>query len=148
MKETIRNLNDCALVKGQVYEILSEYEYACVNGDNPKPIKIEIKYASRTISQNALYWMWLSEMAEYFSKKAGPFTKEEMHDLMRHTFLGYENKRIGNTEIAHQLLSTTDLNPLDMSQYLSRIDAWCADKGLLLKVPPSCDYSQYKEVQI
>lgn len=102
----------------------------------------------RTRSQNSLYWMWLNQMAEYYSRPEKPFNKEDMHDLMRHHFLGYTNKTIGNTAINQQLVSTTDLKKAQMSEYMHKIEQWNTDNGLLVKIPADNEYMKYKEARI
>lgn len=99
----------------------------------------------RTLSSNALYWLWMSQMASYFSKNHTRFTKDNMHDLMRHKFLGYEDKVIGDTHIKGQLVSSSSLTTTKMYFYMSQIDAWAADHGCLLFHPSDGEYMKYKE---
>lgn len=113
--------------------------------DYSKPVTIEVKVVGgkRSLSQNNLYWVWLKALADKFSEKSGPYSKEDMHDLMRHLYLGYEDRRIGNTVIGHQLSSTSDLEPGNMAEYLSKIEAWAADHGCLLPIPAHSEYEQW-----
>jgi hypothetical protein len=99
----------------------------------------------RSLNANNLYWQWLTIMAEYFSRGGKKFSKDDMHDLMRHQFLGYEDKVIGSTVIAQQLASTADLDTSQMYHYMSKIDAWSADHGCLLPHPADSEYSTYRE---
>tara|TARA_R110002020_G_scaffold292877_1_gene508307 strand:- start:1169 stop:1576 length:408 start_codon:yes stop_codon:yes gene_type:complete len=98
--------------------------------------------ASRTLNQNGLYWQWMTKMAKYFSDEK-KFTKDDIHDLMRHKFLGYEDRVINNTVIAHQLKSTTACLTGEMFAYMEKVDAWSADMGCLLPIP---EESEYKEL--
>ena len=109
-------------------------------------VMVEYKAYSdpRSRSQNGLYWMWMGEMAHYFSK-GQEFSQEDMHDLMRHQFLGYEDKVVGSTRIGGQLRSTTKLTKLEMSEYMAQIEAWCVDKGLRLTIPHTNEYFKYRE---
>ena len=111
------------------------------------PLSIEIKEhkAKRSLSQNALYWVWLDYMAKHFSKKVPSCTDEQMHDLMRHKFLGYEDKTIGRTEIKGQLASTKKLEVAAMSEYMMKIEAWAAEHGCLLPVVACKAYQDYRE---
>lgn len=99
---------------------------------------------TRNLNQNALYWKWLSLMADHFNEKSlsHHYTKEEMHDLMRHLYLGYEDIKVGNTIIKGQLKSTADLDRSEMSEYMQKIEAWAAQHDLLLPIP---DEKQYEE---
>ena len=101
----------------------------------------------RTRSQNSLYWEWLNQMAEHFSTRDNHFSKEDMHDLMRHKFLGYEDKKLGSTEIKNQLKTTTRLNTAVMAEYMNKIEAWAVDHGCLLPIPDHNEYQRYREAR-
>ena len=98
---------------------------------------------ARNLNQNALYWKWLSLTADHFNNKSShQYDKDEMHDLMRHLHLGYEDIKVGSTLIKGQLRSTTNLDRGQMSEYMQKIEAWTADHDLLLPIP---DEKQYEE---
>lgn len=99
----------------------------------------------RTRSQNSLYWQWLGEMATYFSEGMQQFDKDDMHDLMRHKFLGYEDRTLGNTTIRDQLRSTTRLKKLEMSEYMHQIEVWAMEHDCRLTVPHQNEYMKYRE---
>jgi hypothetical protein len=99
----------------------------------------------RSLSANNLYWQWLTVLAAHFSRGGKAFSKDDMHDLMRHQFLGYVEKTIGSTTLQPLLASTTELNVTQMCHYMTKIDAWSADHGCLLPHPADGEYSKYKE---
>lgn len=105
------------------------------------------EFDKRSTPQNDLYWQWLTQMAKYFSRKGAKYSKEEMHDLMRHLNLGYVEKKIGNTELKPQLRSTTDMTKKEMSEYMLKIEAWAADHGCLLPHPEDNEFTKYREAQ-
>ena len=114
------------------------------------PCMIELKpfRYKRSLDQNSLYWMWLGEMATHFTQGTRVFTTDDMHDLMRHRFLGYTDERkVGNTVIPSQLKTTTKLNVGDMHRYLEQIDAWACERGVLLTYPDHSAYAEMKESQ-
>ena len=110
-----------------------------------KYLKVQFKIGKqRTVEQNAMYWEWMAILAEFFTvKMKQPYAKEDMHDLMRHKFLGYDTKTIGQTEIS-KLRSTTKLTTGEEFAYMEQIDAWSAEFGCLLPRPDSSDYQQNK----
>ena len=117
----------------EVYHLYKEHKY----------LDITVKYGKkRSLRANALYWDWMQALSERFSAK-GQYSKEEMHDLMRHNFLGYEDRMIGNTLISQQLKSTTDLDSGEMFHYMEKIDAWAADHGCLLPRPSDGEYEKW-----
>ncbi len=115
----------------------------------PFPCRIEYKSFSgtRSISQNALFHSWMSQMAQYFTEKGYPITAEEAKQLMKHEFLGYTDLTIGKTEIKGQLKHTSKLDKGEMSHFMDQVDAWAVDKKLFLIKPADSDYVKYKEAQ-
>lgn len=103
----------------------------------------------RSLDQNSLYWLWLGQMAKHFSKQQ-VFNAEDMHDLMRHQHLGYEDKQISKTKIVSQLKSTTKLSTKEMSEYMTKVEAWAADHGCLLPRPEDMThaYNIYREAAV
>jgi hypothetical protein len=98
----------------------------------------------RTKAQNRLYWKWLQLIAEHVSTGINVYSKDDMHDLLRHKFLGTEEVQIG-TEVITRLPSTTKLQRAEMAQYMNRVEAWSTDMGLLLPIPAENEYAKYRE---
>ena len=119
--------------------------------DITKPVIVEISEykKKRTHSQNSIYWAWMKILAKHFSTTAPPFSDNDFHDLMRFKFLGVEDKRIGTTEIVGQLVSTTELEPHGMSEYLVQIEAWAASHNKPCYLPSiACrEYETYREAR-
>lgn len=103
--------------------------------------------SNKSVSQNNLFWMWMTEMANYFaSKGVENSTKDQMHDLMCHKFLGNITLTVGKTEIT-RLKSLRDLDKGDMLHFMRQIDEWSADHGVLLTHPEDSEYQRLTEVQ-
>lgn len=103
--------------------------------------------SNRSISQNNLFWMWMTEMAEHFaSKGVENSTKDQMHDLMCHKFLGTITVTVGKTQIT-RLKSLRDLDKGDMLYFMQQMDEWSADHGLLLTHPEDSEYQRLIEEQ-
>lgn len=109
----------------------------------------EIKRGNRSLSQNALYWLWLKEIADYLNKHNGTdFVEDEIHLRMKHDYLGYEaEKKIGSSVIPAQLKSTKNLTKGDMFHFMSQVDQWAAGVGLMLTRPEGCQYEQLRQQQ-
>lgn len=104
--------------------------------------------SSRSLSQNALAWQWFGEMAAHFSEKSGEiYSKEQMHDLMCHRFLGYRDVVIGHTVIPQQLIGTSQLDKAQFQRFLEQVDAWACDHGVMLTYPDISEYSKMREAQ-
>jgi len=109
-------------------------------------MNFEIKRGNRSLSQNALYWIWMKEIADFINVRKGTdFSSDEIHTKMKHDFLGYEpEKRIGTAVIPVQLKSTKNLTKGEMFTFMSQIDAWAAGISLYLPRPDDCQYEQLK----
>lgn len=107
----------------------------------------EIKRGNRSLSQNALYWMWLKEIADFINVRNGAdFTEDEIHQKMKHEYLGYTPEHtIGSAVIPAQLRSTTKLTKGEMFHYLTQIDQWAAGVGLHLARPSDSQYEQLRQ---
>jgi hypothetical protein len=120
-----------------------------------KPLMAELKphKRKRSLDQNALYWMWLTELSRYLTGKGRKFaTKEWCHDAMRHSFLGYERKELidvttGEVQARQSLRSTTRLQTGEFTFYLEQIEAWALNIGCLLPVPEHSEYMKLKREQ-
>jgi len=85
----------------------------------------------RSLEQNAFYWKILREITEYI----GEYNPSSMNEYFKDEFLGKDVIRFKQKVIERQI-STKDLNTKEMSEYLEKIIAWCADViNLKLKMP-------------
>ncbi len=111
-------------------------------------IEIECRPAKsrRSPDQNALFWKWMEELSWYFSKRGNALTKDDAHDLMCHTFLGYEEKTIGRTLVT-KMRTTSKLSVEEFSEFLDKIDAWAADKGCYLPTPADSAHEAWQQKQ-
>lgn len=137
LKHTITSEQAAQQAYGDTVQMMQEHGYCTVT----------IKAGSRSLSQNDLYWMWLDEMCEHVKEKLGAeYSKEEMHDSMRHAFLGYDEPRtIGKITVKPQLKSTTKLTVGEMYFYMNKIDMYAAQSlGLYLTRPSDCQYEKLK----
>lgn len=131
--------------KDELKPMLSRLYQFIVTADKfPVELKVSKYVEHRTLSQSNLMWMWMTELADYFTARGFPLNKDDAHDLMRHKFLGYSEKKIGNTEIRPQLRSTTSLDKGEMTEYLERIDAWAVEHGCRLTYPQDSEYARLK----
>lgn len=129
----------------RVVEIGNELKATCGKRDFPIEVIFKKAKSKRSISQNALYWEWMSQMGVFFSRNGIKMDKEKSHELMQHTFLGYREWTTPKGELIRTLKTTTALSVGEFSHYLSQIDAWAAEKGLMLTRPEDNDYEIYRQ---
>ena len=110
-------------------------------------LNVEIKRGHRTLSQNALYWMWMREIADFINiRKGTDFSADEIHTKMKVDFLGFDDaKMIGSTHVPQQIKSTKKLTKSEMFVFMQQIEAWAAGVGLHLTRPDDSQYDQLKK---
>jgi len=102
----------------------------------------------RTLDQNAMFWEWMERLSTYFTQAGRTLTKDQAHDLMCHTFLGYEDYTVGETHIRRMKTTTRPkLGVEDFSYFMEQIDAWAADKGCLLPSGADISYERHLKAQ-
>lgn len=100
-------------------------------------LSIKRKTKPRTISQNALMWMWFKCMEESTGTP-----KEDFHDYYKARFLGREIEIRGR--LVHVIRSTTELNTLEMTDYLNKIQADAATEFRIpLPLPADRQYQSF-----
>lgn len=134
-----------ATPEGQREAVMAVME---LDASTPWVVTIAPHKPKRSVSANALYWQWLTQMANHFSRKGNKYTRDDLHDVMRHKFLGStEPRTVGRTLIPAQIRSTTGLNVSEFCEYMTRIDAWAQDQGCYLVTPEMSQYAEYKEAR-
>ena len=109
-------------IKYQNPSILTEYISNLKDGQEIV-LEIKTKRRIRSLSQNALYWLWL----DVISQDTG-FTSEDLHSTFKSLFL------VDNTQKIPLVRSTTDLDTAQFTLYLNKIEDLCFDK-LNIKLP-------------
>lgn len=100
-------------------------------------LSIKRKTKPRTISQNALMWMWFKCMEESTGTP-----KEDFHDYYKAKYLGRNIELRGR--LVHVIGSTTELNTLQMTDYLNKIQSDAAvEFGITLPLPADRHYQSF-----
>lgn len=116
-------------------ETMRHVMYVISNLDAEKGWNVEIKRKTkqRTLSQNALYWRWMNEIAALVSEQTG-YEKDEVHELFKDTFLDPKIITIGG--VTTKRYSTQNLTTKEMSKYMDRVDRFCIQNlGISLPIP-------------
>jgi hypothetical protein len=105
-------------------------------------LNIVVKGERRSLSQNGLFHDWCGQAATRFGQ-----SDEKMKILLKHKFLGYEDIKIGNTEIKPQLRHTSELDPGEMNHFMTQVEEWCSSNNCLLTIPADSQYMKLREAQ-
>ncbi|UKH48610.1 hypothetical protein [Vibrio phage vB_ValP_FGH] len=103
----------------------------------------------RSLSQNALYWKWLTEIDQQNPLKVDG-SKIQGNELWHEVFKKYycPTKNITNGGNTLPVKSTKMLDVGEMTFYLNRIEQWCIDRGIVLTIPETSEYYQLMQSQI
>lgn len=113
---------------------------------NGKKLSLELKQwrDKRSIPQNQTMWMWNTEIANHIKKKTGQvFDPEDIHELLKQLFCPVTEITIGSTTAS--VRSTKRLDKSQMHRYLERVDAWAAEKGIMLTIPYGSQYQEMRD---
>ena len=142
----VKKINDDTLkycqkyVNGSIKTLVDQGKVAAVKVEEYKP--------PRSLSANALYWMWLGEISKYLTAHGHKADKDDLHRLMKHKFLGYEDSRkIGKTFVEATLKSSKKLKRNEFCYYMEQVEAWAADMGCLVTSPIESEYKQFLQKQ-
>lgn len=115
------------------------------NGGGPLKFKITSS-GKRSLSQNALMWMWLTEIAQQTKQKGyGDYSSEDMHIYFKDKFCVDKSLTIGKTTI--QVKSTKKLDKGEMTFYMNQIHQWSVNAGFRLSMPEDSEYHQAMQQQ-
>lgn len=120
------------------------------------PVQVDIKTSrKRSLSQNALSWVWYAEMSRWLKSKGEHYayaSPEWVHDAMCHTFNGYESIEMVDVvtrarSVTSKLKGTSCMDTGEMKHFLDLVFHWAAEKGLLLPIPEDSQYAELKKVE-
>jgi len=94
---------------------------------------------SRSLSQNSMYWKWLTEISTQWSVSDDP---EIIHEIFKKYFCPEKtiNKHL-------TIKSTKKLDVGEMCFYLNRIEQFCLDRGFIITIPDNCEYRELMNKQ-
>lgn len=99
-----------------------------VDAEHPLEVVIQRHRKKRSLSANALYWVWLG----IISAETGN-DPDSLHEWAKRQFsLPREVNIMGDT---CQVYTTAKMSVADMSAYMERVEAWAAGEGIILPHP-------------
>lgn len=119
--------------------------------DSGKTYRVSVKEwrETRSLSQNALYWKWLTEVNSQSNLKVEGSKingSELWHEVFKKYFCPVKNVTNGEKDLPIQ--STKMLDVGEMCFYLNKIEYWCMDKGIKVTIPESSEYYQLMQSQV
>jgi hypothetical protein len=99
-------------------------------------VDITQKNPHRTISQNALYWLWLT----CISFETGN-DKDDLHDILKKKYL--EPKEVKMFGENHLIWTTTDNDTVKFKNYLDKIQIFASQEGIILPDPETKYWDEF-----
>lgn len=100
--------------------------------DKPWEVNWQPYKQTRSAAANRLYWAWV----DYIADETGN-VRDDVHESFKAMFLGSEIIEIRGKQMVH-VRSTRDLKVKEFATYMTKIQAWCVDIGIVL--PTNADY--------
>ena len=119
------------------------------NPDKFYRIKVVEWRESRSLSQNSLYWKWLSEINEQNPLKvvnSEDKGAELWHEVFKKFYCPESVITDGKTDMV--IVSTKLLDTGQMHHYLTQIEHWAMNRGFKLTIPINSEYMELIERQI
>lgn len=105
----------------------------------PKKVLIEDIKTSRSAAQNRLLWLWNGEFQRFMAEHHGQIASaDEWHDVLVEKLCPVqvaEVKLPSGESFKTGRARTSKFKTNEMTDYLERLDAYCAGLGLLLPHP-------------
>jgi len=104
-----------------------------LEGGRKWQVTIEPFKKKRTLSQNALMWKWIGEVANLVHKETGQ-DADDIHEFFKTKFLPARIVEIAGETIERR--TTTKLSTQEMSDYMTKIHAFVTSElGFILPLP-------------
>lgn len=119
------------------------------NWDWSKPLAIQAKPFEqvRSLSQNALFHVWMKEVRDHFIERTPDADEEAWKLFFKTEYLGTETLKAGKIIHENQLRHTSNLKKGEMYEFMEAVNAWCAQRGLTLPVPDSSEFMEIRRSQ-
>lgn len=109
-----------------------------LNPEKEYTVDIALKRRIRTVSQNRLYWLYLTCIEDETGTD-----KDSLHDHFKNKFLRVSEITLGNDTIT-KILSTTKLTTKQFSEYNKKISVWAnVELGIILPDPNDRMWEQF-----
>ena len=93
----------------------------------------------RSLSQNALYWLWLTAISEKTGNE-----KDDLHEFFAKKFLPMQEAKVFG-KIIYKKTSTKELDTAIFKQYLDKIQIFASGEGIELLNPGDKHFDEFKE---
>jgi len=87
----------------------------------------------RSTEANRRYWGLLHEISEAIKPERTQYSSECWHEYFKQRFIGSEDFTLPNGKVQTRAFSSAELDKAEFSEYMTKVEAWAADKGVYLQ---------------
>lgn len=105
------------------------------------------KRQPRTLSQNALCWVWFADIANFFNKTYGDdsWNKDNVHDLFCEMFRS--PVVLPNGQVIDKWVETSKLNKRQMTDFMNKVQSYMAtEHGATVPLPDDERYNDFHDL--
>lgn len=127
----------------------ADYELAKIKAmaqDTDLTVEVRQYKKTRSLNQNALYWIWLKKISESLIPHDGKCDPDIWHEYFKLQFCPVKVVRIPQGNPINKR-STSILDKGEMQYYMNLIYQWSVNSGLLLPVPENSEYMRLESKQ-
>ena len=111
-----------------------------LNNSDSWDIKVTKKRCRRSITQNNLYWLWLTCIEQETGQD-----RNSLHEFFKAKFLGFEEFQVLNHTVT-KVISTTQKDTRQFKEYLDSIQMFASvELGIVLPEPEDKYWSDFYE---
>lgn len=101
--------------------------------EHPWEIVVRLYKLKRTILQNKRYHAVCAEIAWQLIIDGRSFTPDSLKEYFKRLFIGSSEVQLPDGTTVQYGLSTTTLNTAEFAIYMTKIDAWATDNGVIFE---------------
>ena len=116
----------------KLHSILSMLANFLIRPEDDYELILRTTVYKRSNDQNRRYWSILNELAEQCDVRGQKFAAETWHEYFKGRFIGQEDIQLPNGKAFTRPISTTTLDKAAFSEYMLQIEAFAAQRGILL----------------
>lgn len=140
--------------QSKLHAFLNQHIDSAREDKKPLVVRVSQKQEDRSLAQNRLYWKWLKQWSDhqgtdkdsehlFFKRKflAAIYFRDDVKEY-RNTFKAVKELKLQKHPLYDQvanglneLVTTTDANTAQFTEYLNDIYAFCLKQGCYLEVP-------------
>lgn len=102
--------------------------------DEPLLVTVETYRERRSVEQNSRYWAILRDIAEQCKPQGVAYSSETWHKYFAAKWIGVDEIKLPNGRTITEPKSTTKLKVDEFNEYMTRIEAWAVEHGVILSL--------------